>query len=328
MQQSAQPAVSRKAPAILIALVIMMTTWAVATHATAHSSVRAQRTRSRPPLGDNTRALPAPVRFREETGRGLLVRAWVNGTGPFTFALDTGAGMNIISPRTARAAGVAYTNGQAISITGLSGAGGGTGREATVRSLALGDSANQLPARPLVVVTDTLPPDLDGVIDPSESYYPLGYTIDLPANTISAFDPRTSPVRASDAPPDGTVVGWLTEGSSRRPFVRLDNGRRALIDTGSGFGLALHEAAARSFGVASADGRERAGVRDLGRGHVAARRIAPLTVQLGELVLRRVPTDLLLGASTDAPVILGRDALRPFQLTFDPVHRFIRIAPR
>ena len=117
-------------------------------------------------------------------------------------------------------------------------------------------------------------------------------------------------------------------GASRRPFVRLDNGRRALIDTGSGFGLALHEGVARSFGVASALGRERAGVRDLGRGHVAARRVAPVTVQVGGLQLRRIPTDLLFGASTDAPVILGRDALHPFQLTFDPVHRLIRIAPR
>ena len=308
--------------------------WAVSGAGAAHRSVRAQASRigqifgQRPTGGSSTSTLPAPVRFREEAGRGLLVRAWVNGTGPYTFALDTGAGSNIISERVAGAAGVSYLNGRSVSISGISGAGGGSGREAVLRSLALGERNNQLPGRGAVLVTDTLPPDLDGVLDPTESYYPLGYTIDLPAGTISAFDPRTTPLRASDAPPGGTVVRWLTGGGARRPFVQLDTGPRALLDTGSGFGLALHESAARSFGVRPEEGRERAGVRDLGRGHVAARRITPITIQIGGLVLRRIPTDLLYGAAVDAPVIIGRDALRPFRLSFDPVNRLIRIAPR
>lgn len=276
----------------------------------------------------NVRALPAPVRFREEQGRGLLVRAWLNGTGPYTCALDTGAGANIISQRAARAANLSFTGGGSVSISGLSGAQGGAGREAILRTLALGEANNQLPAHGTVLVTDSLPPDLDGVLDPTESYAPLGYTIDLPAGLVSAFDPRATPLRAKDAPPDGTIVQWLADGADRRPFVRLANGRRALLDTGSNFGLALDATAARAFGVGADAGRERAGVRDLGRGHVAARRIAPVTVQLGDLVLRRIPTDLLFGAAPDAPVILGRDALRPFRLTFDPVNHLIRIAPR
>src|SRR5205085_10631069 len=39
--------------------------------------------------------LPATVRFREVTGRGLLVNVWVNGAGPYTCAIDTGAGATI-----------------------------------------------------------------------------------------------------------------------------------------------------------------------------------------------------------------------------------------
>ena len=328
MQRGVQTAVVRSNSAILIALAV--TIWAASHTGAAHSSAQASRIQQT--LGSDaptsTRALPAPVRFREVSGRGLLVRAWVNGAGPFNFALDTGAGANILSARVARTAGVVYAGRRAVAISGLSGAGGGAAREANVRSLALGERNNLLPAHAEVLVTDTLPPDLDGVLDPSESYYPLGYTIDLPAATLTAFDPRSAPLRAGDAPPGGTVVRWLTDGDTHRPFVQLDNGRRALLDTGSGFGLALDESVGRAFGVGVDVGRERAGVRDLGRGHVGARRIAPVTIQIGGLVLRRIPTDLLFGAASDAPVILGRDALRPFQLSFDPVNRLVRIAPR
>src|ERR1044072_815333 len=44
-------------------------------------------------------AQTAPVRFRIDRQRGLMVRVWLNGSGPFNFVLDTGAGMNVISQR-------------------------------------------------------------------------------------------------------------------------------------------------------------------------------------------------------------------------------------
>jgi hypothetical protein len=46
------------------------------------------------------------------------------------------------------------------------------------------------------------------------------------------------------------------------------------------------------------------------------------------MALRNVPTDLVYGAEMGAPIILGRDALRPFKLTFDPLNRLISISPR
>jgi predicted aspartyl protease len=273
-------------------------------------------------------AVPAPVSFREEEGRGLLVKTWVNGAGAYTFAIDTGAGATILSERVAREARVAIKRDSAISISGLSGASNGSGREATLRELAIGYQDNLLPARGMVIVTGGLPPDIDGVLDPTESFAPLGYTIDLPKGEISAFDPRTNPVRTSDAPPGGAVVPWVFQAGSKRPFVTLEGGRRALIDTGSGFGLAVNDEAARALGlVPRAGGRERNGVRDLGGGEVAARRIAPATVRIGELELRRVPTDLI-STEKGAPILLGRDALAPFRLTFDPLHRLIQISPQ
>src|SRR5205085_3321701 len=104
-------------------------------------------------------------------------------------------------------------------------------------------------------------------------------------------------------------------------------GRRALLDTGSGFGLAVDEEAARALGIIQMEGRRRSGTRDLAGGEVHSSRIRAATVSVGPLVLRGVPTDLLTSALKGAPVILGRDALRPFRLTFDPVSRLVMLDP-
>ncbi|MFL6335069.1 MAG: aspartyl protease family protein [Pyrinomonadaceae bacterium] len=275
-----------------------------------------------------TTALPAPVSFRETEGRGLLVRTWVNGAGPFTFAIDTGAGATLLSQRAASEARVEVeAGGGGIRLGGLSGASAGGAQKAFVRTLALGSRENTLPARGLFVVAPGLPEGVDGVLDPSEAFGTLGFVIDIPAGELSFFDPRTQPLRAGSAPRAGAVVPWLTEGGTRRPFVMLAEGRRALLDTGSGFGLAVDEAAARALGILQTEGRGR-GARDLGGGEVHARRVRAATVSVGGLVLRGVPTDLLLRAEKGAPVILGRDALRPFRLTFDPVNRLIMLDPR
>jgi len=275
------------------------------------------------------RSLPSPAGFRESEGRGLLVRTWINGAGPFNFAIDTGAGATLLSPRAASEARVEVeTGGRGIEISGLSGARAGGARKAFVRTVALGTRENGVTARGLFVVAPRLPSGVDGVLDPSEAFWPLGFIIDIPAGELSFFDARARPLRTADAPADGAVVPWLTEGGAGPPFVMLAEGRRALLDTGSGFGLAVDEAAARSLGLLLTEGQRREGVRDLGGGEVSARRVRAATVSIGSLVLRGVPTDLLLRAEKGAPVILGRDALRPFRLTFDPVSRLIMLDPR
>ena len=313
-------------------------TWAVPADRAAHFYVNGRASRSAPkPTNEenlrnmevlSARALPFPARFRLVEGRGLLVNAWINGRGPFRLAIDTGAGATILSEQVAQSASVRVSAGRRMTIGGLSGAGTGTGREAKLDSLAIGDKNNYLPAQSTVIVTNSLPEGVDGVLDPTESYWPLGYTIDFPQGTISAFDPRTTPLRVRDAPANGAIVPWIFDGATRRPFVSLDNGRKALIDTGSGFGLALSEAEAQSIGIIPRVRRNSSEVRDLGGGRVSAHRIAPLTVHIGPMALRNVPTDLLYGAEAGAPIILGRDALHPFKLIFDPLNRLISIAPR
>lgn len=264
--------------------------------------------------------VPRAVWFREVSGRGLLIEAWVNGAGPFNFAIDTGAGATLLSPRVADEARVEISAGRATSIAGLSGA-ATSAHLASVRSLAIGDSENYLPAKGAVIVTSGLPADLDGVLDPTEAFSPLGYVIDLPRRQLAGFDPRENPVRLGQEPDEGAVVQWLRESHGRRPFVMLDNGDRALLDTGSSLGFAIKDT--------RNDGRQNSGysVRDVGGGRISARRIAPVTIAIGSLTLRNIPTDAISGAEVDAPVLLGLAALRPFKLRFDPLHRLIEIAP-
>ena len=267
------------------------------------------------------RELPLPVYFRAVRDRGLLVNAWINGSGPYTFAIDTGAGSTIISARLAEALDISTDSGRRISLSGLSGREQPGGRLGLIKTLALGDAENLLPANRSVVVSQGLPSEIDGILDPTEAYFPFGYTIDLPNRQISAFDCAISPLSIRNPPRDGAVVHWLTDGGSRRPFVRLDDGRQALLDTGSGFGLALTEGS----GPYDRPGARR--VQDLGGGSVTSRRVEPSTVSIGALTLRRVPTDVLSGVQKGTPVLLGREALSPFRLSFDPVHRLIAFDP-
>ena len=300
------------------AVLVALATWAASyTYGAAHSYA-----------SDARKAVPYAVRFREVEGRGLIVRVWVNGAGPYSFAVDTGAGATILSERVAQEARVGIRRGSAVNIGGLSGRGGGAGREALVRELAIGDENNLLPSRGAVIVKGGLPGDIDGVLDPVEAYRPLGFVLDPARNEIRAFDPRANPLRLGDAPQGGAVVPWIFSGGSRRPFVMLDGGRRALIDTGSGFGLAVSPDAALSLGLISGEGRARDVVRDLGGGSITSHRISPATVRIGALELRRVPTDLLSGVAAGAPILLGREALAPFRLTFDPLHKLIQLAPQ
>lgn len=276
--------------------------------------------------GASRAKLPSTIRFHEESGRGLLVRAWVNGAGPYTFAIDTGAGATILSSRVASEARVELNGKRPITIGGLSSSRGVAAQQVTVRKFALGDEFNVLPSSGFVIVTNQLAPGVDGVIDPAEVFWPLGFEIDLPRGVINSFDPRLNPLRRNQSlPADGTIVQWLFDGQSRRPFVMLEGGRRALLDTGSEFGLAVTEEAARALGITPGGGRESLSRRDISGGVIPARRVSPATLRLGALVLQGIPTDILQTARAGSPILLGRDALRPFRLTFDPVNRLIRI---
>jgi predicted aspartyl protease len=258
----------------------------------------------------------------------MLVRAWVNGTGPFDFVFDTGAGATIISTAVARAAGVETRPGGPVTLGGMSGARPVAAERATIRHLALGDEDRDVPTRGLALVVGELPTGVDGILDPTEAFAPLGFAIHFGSREVRLFDPVSSPVRADEPPPDGAVVDWLRDASDLRPYVRLNGSRLALVDTGSGLGFALPEREAGRFGVEfSRDDRPTA-MRDIAGGTTWVRRVRPITVELDGLTLGSVPTDVITGTGPDHPLLLGRDALRPFEVVFDPVNRLIAFVPR
>jgi len=264
-------------------------------------------------------ALPRPVIFYEAEGRGIVVKTWINGRGPFTFAVDTGAGVTVVSESVAQQAAIRRNPGRTL-VAGLSGSEISLKRGAA-DTIALGWGDNLLPGRISVAIAPALPPSIDGILDPSDAYSPLGFSINLPQRSLSAFDPNLQPLNIQRPPTDGAVVPWVRDGQSKRPFVRLSDGRLALIDTGSAFGLAVTRR------VPSLQNDRRQHVKDIGGGAIRATRVAPSTVSIGALVLESVPTDLLEGVEKRAPVILGRDALYPFRLSFDPRARLIEIVP-
>jgi predicted aspartyl protease len=316
----------KKAFVSLFILVTML--WAVSYARTAHDFFWQNEDGDvqggqRPVTG--TSILPGTVRLRENDARGLIANVWVNDRGPFALVIDTGAGQTLVSERVAQAAGLTARSGGSIRIAGLSGVASATGREATANKISIGGVENTLSSGIRVIITPNLPQDIDGVLDPAQAYWPLGFIIDMPRAEIRAFDPRRDPIRPSDAGPEGAVVSWLTDGSTRRPFVNLDNGRRALIDTGSSLGFAMSELTARQTGLLNIEPERDRHVRDIGGSRVTSRRVSPATIRIGTLTLGHVPTDILYGAETAAPIILGRDALKPFILAFDPRNRLISI---
>lgn len=265
-----------------------------------------------------------PVKLRD--GRdGLLANAWINGAGPFVFAIDTGAGVSLISRNVVDQARLQINKSRRPLVGGLSTSPIASNQEASLSGLSLGIPSNRISTRAVAAVVASLPGSIDGILDPTDVFAPLGYSVDLPQRQLSVFDPATQGLRVNQVPHDGAVVRWVRQPGNDRPFVQLGDGRLALIDTGSGFGLALTDGrvVSRSHG-----GRSQVENRnDLGGGRVQSQEIQPQRVSVGALVLNGVPSDVLTGVARDTPNILGRRALFPFKISFDPRARLISFEP-
>lgn len=271
-----------------------------------------------PIQGTAPQRVVAPIRLRDERERGLLAQGWINGAGPFVFAIDTGAGVSLVSRNVIERARLQLTKSRRPLVGGLSTSPITSDQETQISGIALGTRDNRVAGGFIAAVVNALPGAIDGVLDPTEVFKPFGYSVDLPNGQLEVFDTATYRLRVTDVPRDGAVVRWVREAGSNRPFVKLGDGRLALLDTGSRLGLALN-------GGRLAPGDNT--IHDLGGGVIQSRRIAPQTVNIGSLVLNKVPTDLLTGVAPGTPIIIGRGALFPFKITFDPTSRLIAFEP-
>jgi hypothetical protein len=296
--------------------VVAIVAWAVPV-GIAHQRVQQQERNS------VTAAMPvAPIRLRDERD-GLTASGWINGAGPFTFAIDTGAGVSLISRRVVEEARLRVTQSRRPLVGGLSTSPISSNQEAQIAGLALGRRDNNVPGSFTAAIVNNLPRSIDGILDPTDVFSPYGYSVDLPNRELRVLDTSVRALRLTDVPRGGAVVRWVRQPGSNRPFVRFEDGRLALLDTGSSFGLALNEG---RCGTGS-NHRRADTIQDLGGGTIQSRQVAPQTVSIGALVLNGVPTDVLSGVGPGTPLILGRRALFPFRITFDPVSHLIAFEP-
>lgn len=285
--------------------------WAVSLSGTAHRRVLNSISAVQPVNGSI-----APIRFREDR-RGLLVEAWINNSGPYTVALDTGAGTSIITSAVVQRARLQVQRSKVPLRGGLSSTPIQSNREAPFNALAIGFESNRITTTVMAAVVETLPDSIDGILDPTQIFGSLPYSVDFQKQELRILEPKfLSSTKTLSG--EGAVVRWVSESGGHRPFVRLADGRLALIDTGSAFGLAVSE-------QRSLKGPNARVIRDLGGGSVQVREVAAQTVAIGSLVLRNIPTELLINSAPGTPVILGRRALNPFRVTFDKSSNLIAI---
>ena len=297
--------------------VVAIVAWAVPTVGIAHQRVQqGERTWFAAPMP------VAPIRLRDEHG-GLTASGWINGVGPFVFAIDTGAGVSLISRNVVERAGLRVAKSRRPLVGGLSTSPISSNQEAQIAGLSLGRRENNVPGSFTAAVVNNMPGSIDGILDPTEVFSPFGYSVDLPNRELRVLDTSSHRLRLNEVPRDGAVVRWVREAGSHRPFVKFEDGRLALVDTGSGFGLALNEARHAT----GSNHRRSDTIHDLGGGSVQSRRVQPQRVSIGALVLNGVPTDVLTGVAPGTPIILGRRALFPFRITFDPLSRLIAFEP-
>src|SRR5205814_7303215 len=117
------------------------------------------------------------IRLRDEPGRGLTANGWIKGLGPFVFAIDTGAGVSLVSRNVVERAGLSVTKARRPLVGGLSTSPISSNEETQITGLALGRSNNDLPESFSAAVVTSLPSSIDGILDPTEVFRPSGYSV-------------------------------------------------------------------------------------------------------------------------------------------------------
>ena len=254
----------------------------------------------------------------EIAGQVILVKTTVNGSGPFTFILDTGATETVVTPPTARRAGIA------------GGAEPGLVGHGRARVVAVGEVAvTNLP----VLIVDP-PQALSLRLDKGINYGGiLGYTFLSPQVTTIDYRQKWiafAPAAAASAGNPRLAAGG---GASEVPFVLRDhlihvaafvNGRGPLtflLDTGSAEVVLLPKAQ-QAIGLAVSDPRSD-GVRfsTLERLRVGSAEVINVPA-----IVQRPPQEAALGLTYDG--IVGYPFLSHFRVVIDYHARLITLLPQ
>ena len=158
----------------LSTLIAVSAWWAVPLTGTAH-----QRLWSNTESNEASSIL-ANTRLTRSESRGLLVSLWIQGSGPYKFAVDTGAGTSIVTRDLVSRAKLRTLVMNRPLVGGLSSGAIHTNQKTTIRQIGLGSPGNEINTTFSAAVVASLPEGLDGLLDPTEAFRPFGYSIDLP----------------------------------------------------------------------------------------------------------------------------------------------------
>lgn len=244
----------------------------------------------------------------------FLLDATINGRGPFTLLLDTGASRTVLTPRAAdRLSEFAYK--MDARVRGSQGATQPVTRGVRINTMTLGtltlESFDAM-AVDLSKVQAVLGTRIDGILG-YPAFADLLLTIDYPTSSVRVSRGRLPPV-------DHQFV--LPLASRSRPVIEVriaDEHRDFLLDSGKASGFSFEDFERQKFSS------------------------PPATIAMGvaiggsyELHAGRLADDITLGAITfrtpviedsDASNLIGVDALKRFSITFDQRNRRVRFEP-
>jgi len=261
----------------------------------------------------------APTEYPVEiAGQVILVKTTVNGRGPFTFILDTGATETVVTPPTARRVGIAGVTEAGVIGHGLA------------KVVAVGDVAfTNLP----VLVVDP-PQALSLRLDKGINYGGiLGYTFLAPQITTIDYHTQRVSFTPAGSVPDRKTRPVPAPGAIEIPFVLREhlihvrtfvNGRgplTLLFDTGSAEVVLLPKAR-DALGLATSEPRPD-GVRFTTLARVKVGGAEVLNVPA---IVERPPQEGALGLTYDG--ILGYPFLSHFRVVINYNARMITLVPQ
>ncbi len=242
----------------------------------------------------------------------FLVDATINGRGPFSMVLDTGASQTVVTPRVADAL-KQDTRHVNMYAEGSQGKRQDVDRVLNVRTLKIGSvelRGFEAITLDLARIQATLGSGVDGILG-APAFKDVLLSIDYPSSTI-----RIS--RGQLPSPDGQRVLALAEDDKPTIDVRIAGQRRRfLLDTGKAGAFSVRDFDRQNFAAPPAtiaNGVAIGGTYILRAGRLAG------DISLGDITFKHPVVE-----SSDASDLIGAEALKSFVVVLDMGHRRVSL---
>jgi len=242
----------------------------------------------------------------------FLLDVRLNGRGPFTMILDTGAAQTVVTPRVAD---LLKNDARPVDMyaEGSQGKRQDVTRLVAVRDLVIGEASFHgfdAVVLELSKIQATLGTKIDGILG-YPAFRDVLLTVDYPNSTLRV-------ARGHLPPPDGRDIVELVGRDRPAVEARVNSRRRTMtIDTGKAGGFSLRDFDHEEF--AHPPATIAMGVAVGGSYVLRAGRLAG-DIQIGDFAFQRPVVD-----SSEASDLIGADALRSFAIVLDQSHRRMKL---